>query len=42
MDQTERLLGISEVRNTIERIAYIRNTEKEIRGALDTLNRKTV
>lgn len=34
-DEAERMLGISEVRNTVDRIKYIRNTEKEIREALD-------
>lgn len=34
-DEAERMLGISEVRNTVDRIKHIRNTEKEIREALD-------
>ena len=35
-DQTEQALGISEVRNTIERIRYIRSMEEEIRDVLDS------
>ncbi len=35
-DEAERILGVSEVRNTIERIKYIRNIEKEIKEALDS------
>ena len=30
------MLGISEVRNTVERIKYIRNIEKEIKEALNS------
>ncbi len=36
-DQAEQLLGISEVKNTIYRIKYIRNNEKGIKEALDSL-----
>ena len=35
-DEAERQMGISEVRNTVERIKYIRNIEKEIREALNS------
>lgn len=35
-DQAEQSMGISEVRNTVERIRYIRNTEEEIKRALHT------
>ncbi len=35
-DETERQMGISEVRNTIGRIKYIREKEKEIKDALDS------
>jgi len=35
-DEAERSLGITEVRNTINRIKYIRNIEKEIKEALDS------
>ncbi len=35
-DEAERILGVSEVRNTIERIKYIRNIEKEIKEALES------
>ena len=35
-DQAERNLGIAEVRNTVNRIKYIRNMEKEIKEALDS------
>lgn len=35
IDEAERQLGISEVRNTVERIKYIRNIEKEIKEALN-------
>ena len=34
MDEAERQMGISEVRNTIGRITYIRNMEKELKEAL--------
>lgn len=36
VDEAERRLGISEVRNTIERIKYIQNKEREIKEALDS------
>lgn len=36
IDETERLMGISEVRNTVERIKYIQSIEKEIKHALDS------
>ena len=35
VDETERTMGISEVRNTIDRIKYIRTIEKNIKDALD-------
>ena len=35
-DKEEQILGISEVRNTIDRIKYIQNMEKEIKKALDS------
>lgn len=35
-DETEKMMGISEVQNTVERIKYIRNIEKEIKDALDS------
>ncbi len=35
-DEAERQMGISEVRNTIERIKYIQTIEKEIKDALDS------
>lgn len=35
-DEAERLMGISEVRNTVGRIKYIRNIEKEIKEALNS------
>ena len=35
IDETERMMGISEVKNTIDRIKYIRRMEKEIKEALD-------
>ncbi len=35
-DEAERILGISEVRNTINRIKYIQNIEKEIKEALNS------
>lgn len=36
IDETERMMGISEVRNTVDRIKYIRNIEKEIKEALNS------
>ena len=36
MDEAERRLGISEARNTVNRIKYIRDMEEEIKVALDT------
>lgn len=36
-DEAEQSLGISEVRNTIDRIRYIRTVEGEIKEALETL-----
>lgn len=36
IDEAERTLGISEVRNTINRIEYIRRMESKIKAALDT------
>lgn len=36
IDEAERQIGISEVRNTVERIKYIRNIEKEIKEALNS------
>lgn len=36
VDETERKLGISEVKNTIKRIKYIRDMEREIKTALDS------
>ena len=35
-DESERILGISEVKNTINRIKYIRDIEKEIKEAMDS------
>jgi len=35
-DREEQILGISEVKNTINRIKYIRNSENEIKKALDS------
>ena len=35
-DEAERMLGISEVKNTVSRIKYIRDMEKEIREALES------
>lgn len=35
-DESERMLGVSEVRNTINRIKYIRDMEKETKEALDS------
>ena len=40
VDEAERELGISEVRNTINRIQYIHKTMPQIREALDTRLRK--
>lgn len=36
MDEAERTMGISEVRNTINRIKYIYDVEKNIKDALDS------
>ncbi|MCM1245838.1 MAG: GNAT family N-acetyltransferase [Roseburia sp.] len=36
VDETEKMIGISEVRNTVERIKYIQNIEKEIKEALNS------
>ena len=36
VDETEKTMGISEVRNTIDRIKYIRTIEKNIKDALDS------
>ena len=36
IDEAERQMGISEVRNTVERIKYIRNIEKEMKEALNS------
>lgn len=35
MDEAERTLGIAEVKNTIGRIKYIHNAEKEIKAVLE-------
>lgn len=40
IDEKERELGISEVKNTIDRIAYIRKQEPQIKEALSTRLRK--
>ncbi len=40
VDETEKKMGISEVRNTVERIKYIQNNEKEIKDALDSRLRR--
>ncbi len=40
IDEAERMMGISEVKNTIDRIKYIRSMEKEIKEALDTRLRR--
>lgn len=40
VDEAERELGISEVRNTINRIAYIHQMEPQIKAALNTRLRK--
>ena len=40
MDESERTLGISEVRNTIDRIKYIRNNDTNIKAALDFTDNK--
>ena len=36
IDEAEKQMGISEVRNTVERIKYIHKIEKEIKDALDS------
>lgn len=36
MDEEEKMMGISEVRNTINRIKYIHNMENSIKDALDS------
>lgn len=36
MDEAEKMMGISEVRNTINRMKYIHNIEKNIKDALDS------
>lgn len=36
IDEAERQMGISEARNTVERIKYIRNIEKEMKEALNS------
>lgn len=36
MDEAERMMGISEVRNTINRIKYIQYVEKDVKAALDS------
>lgn len=36
VDETERMMGISEVRNTINRIKYLYQNEKDIKAALDS------
>ena len=36
IDEAEKMMGISEVRNTVERIKYIQNAEKEIKEALNS------
>lgn len=41
MDEAERELGISEVRNTMDRIKYIHKMEPQIKEALNTRLRKT-
>ena len=40
MDEAERALGISEVRNTVDRIRYIHDIVPQIREALDTRLRR--
>lgn len=35
IDETDIMIGISEVRNTVERIKYIRNIEREMKEALN-------
>ncbi len=37
VDEEERMMGISEVRNTIGRINYIRSMEEKIKGVFDNL-----
>ncbi len=41
IDEAERKLGISEIRNTIDRIKYIHTMEPQIKEALNTRLRKT-
>lgn len=41
VDQAERELGISEVRNTVKRIQYLQEIEPRIKAALNTRLRKT-
>ena len=41
MDSAERELGISEVRNTMDRMKYIHKTTPQIKEALDTRLRET-
>lgn len=36
MDEAERMMGISEVKNTIDRIKYVHKVEKNIKDALDS------
>lgn len=36
VDEAERMLGISEVKNTVDRIKYIKDTESKIKKALDS------
>lgn len=41
IDEAEKVMGVTEVKNTINRIKYIYNNEKEIKAALDSqLHRK--
>lgn len=37
VDEEERMMGLSEVRNTVDRINYIRSMEEEIKGVFDNL-----
>jgi len=37
VDEEERIMGISEVRNTVDRIKYIRSMEEEIKEVFDNL-----
>lgn len=39
VDEEERMMGISEVRNTIDRIQYIRSMEEEIKEVFDRLGK---